>query len=63
MPQLVGIPVDAKRTGAGQFVLAVPSAQKPDAEHVGAAGRQQVPDRVPDDVALVSRYAEPPVRT
>src|SRR5207248_9408959 len=57
--QLLRVAVDAVRARARQLVLAVAAAQQADAEHSRAAGREQVPDGVADDVAARRLDAEP----
>ena len=56
--QLRGIAIDPERARSPQLVLAVAAGQQADAEHPRPTRRQQVPDRVADDVA-VARSATP----
>ena len=51
--QLLRVPVDAKCSGADQFVLSVAAAEEPDAQHPRASCGEQIPYCVPDDVALL----------
>src|SRR5262249_9143638 len=39
--------------GAEELIEAVPAAQQTHAEHAGTARRQQVPDGIPDDIAVI----------
>lgn len=56
--QLRRVVVHAKGAGVEELVLAVATAQEPNAEHAGAAGREQVPDRIANDVAVLRLDAE-----
>src|SRR6476661_7172972 len=58
--QLADVAVDAERAGALELRLAVAAAQQADAQHARAPRREQVPDGVADDVALVGLDPEPP---
>src|SRR6266498_2940987 len=57
--QFGGVAVDAEGARTGELVLAVTAAEQADAEHAGAAGGEQIPDGVADDVAVGGRDAEP----
>jgi hypothetical protein len=57
--QVGGVSVDAKRTRAGQLVLAVTPAQEPDAQHASSPGGEQVPDCVADHIAVLCPDPEP----
>src|SRR5947208_9357086 len=56
--QLRRVVVDAKGTRVEEFVRAVAATPEPDAEHAGAAGREQVPDRVADHVTVLRPNAK-----
>jgi hypothetical protein len=57
--QLVDAAVDAERAGPEQLVLAVAAGEDADAEHPGSTGREEVPDRIADDVTVPDRDGEP----
>ena len=59
LEQLLRIAVHAECAGCAQLVFAIAAAEKADAEHPRSPCRQQVPDRVAHDVALIGRNAEP----
>jgi hypothetical protein len=59
LPELGGVAVDTECARAGQLVLAVAAAQQANAEHPGsAAGGQQIPDGVADDVGVRGGHTE-----
>jgi hypothetical protein len=56
--QLLCVRRDAEGAGAGVLVLPIAPTEETDAQHPRSAGDEAVPDRVPDDVALLWGHSE-----
>src|SRR2546422_2702031 len=56
--QVRGVAIDPERAGRRELVPAVAARQQADAQHSGAARREQIPDRVADDIAVANVHAK-----
>src|SRR5579871_6211672 len=57
--QIGGIPIDTKRAGPAQLILAIPPTEQTDREHPRPSRGQQVPGGIADHITLASLNAEP----
>src|SRR3989475_6903357 len=56
--QVRRVAIDPERAGRRELVPAVAARQQADAQHSGAARREQIPDRIADDIAVANVHAK-----